>query len=338
MRDVSHVKARMLAVVAIALSGVCSAMAAGSVAERRAAVLAAARQGDKGIPALSAALKDENALVRRAAIRALAEAGAPAEKTLRAALSNPDPVVRRAALLALVERLGSQSLSLIDAALKDPEELVRQTAVNQAVMMQPRTKEVVRVLEVAQKDTSPSVSGPAKRALWPFFKETRLLRNRADYRDVVSRIKVVKRIRLPADHWSFKLDKEENGHLKNWFDPELDDSKWAQISIEKFWQKSGYEYEGVAWYRRTIDLPEKPDLTAVEMHFGAVDEMTWLWINGRYVGQHDIGPLGWDKAFALDVTDALQWGKPNQITVRVLNTLAAGGIWKPVTIEVLKFE
>jgi hypothetical protein len=54
------------------------------------------------------------------------------------------------------------------------------------------------------------------------------------------------------------------------------------------------------------------------------------------VGQHDIGPDGWDKRFAMDASEFLKWGAENQITVRVLDRKFAGGIWKPAYLEVLK--
>jgi len=67
-----------------------------------------------------------------------------------------------------------------------------------------------------------------------------------------------------------------------------------------------------------------------------VDECAWVWVNGQYVGQHDIGPVGWDQPFRLDITKNVTWGQKNQITVRAMNTAMAGGIWRPVVIEVLK--
>jgi len=36
------------------------------------------------------------------------------------------------------------------------------------------------------------------------------------------------------------------------------------------------------------------------------------------------------------VTDLLRWGEENQVTVRAMNTAAAGGIWQPITIMALK--
>ena len=74
----------------------------------------------------------------------------------------------------------------------------------------------------------------------------------------------------------------------------------------------------------------------MEIHFGAVDEAAWVWLNGKYIGQHDVGLAGWNKPFNLDITQEIQWGAENQLTVRVEDTAHAGGIWKPVSIEILK--
>ena len=59
-------------------------------------------------------------------------------------------------------------------------------------------------------------------------------------------------------------------------------------------------------------------------------------MNGKYVGQHDVGPSGWNMPFDLDITQEIRWGGENQLTVRVEDTMAAGGIWKPVKINIVK--
>jgi hypothetical protein len=142
-------------------------------------------------------------------------------------------------------------------------------------------------------------------------------------------------IPLPKMAWSFKTDPQDVGREKRWFEPDMDDGDWALIDIERAWGRSGYDYQGVAWYRKTVRLPEKPaDAGVVELSFGGVDEQAWVWVNGEFAGEHDYGPEGWNMPFALDVTSLLNWGKTNHITVRVRNTIYAGGIWKPVTIRV----
>ena len=97
-------------------------------------------------------------------------------------------------------------------------------------------------------------------------------------------------------------------------------------------------YVGLGWYRTTVTFPDKPAGTINEavLHFEAVDESTWVWINGEYAGVHDIGPAGWRTPFDMDITPFVKWGGANQITVRVLNTAGAGGIYEPVEFQVLK--
>ena len=173
------------------------------------------------------------------------------------------------------------------------------------------------------------------KALWPYYKKPYSIRDRTG--DWDTGIRVVQTIALPADLWRFKLDSQRDGHDKKWFEPGLNESKWDPIRIEQPWQKAGYDYVGVAWYRRWISLPKKPEkYLAVEIRFLGVDETAWVWVNGRYVGQHDIGPIGWDIPFTLDITQEIKWGAKNQITVRAMNTERAGGIWQPIQIEVLR--
>ncbi len=79
----------------------------------------------------------------------------------------------------------------------------------------------------------------------------------------------------------------------------LDDANWNTIGIEKAWQEFGYEYIGVAWYRNWFKMPEEIAVDSVEIHSGGVDESARVWINGRFVGEHDIGPSGWNVPFSL---------------------------------------
>jgi beta-galactosidase/beta-glucuronidase len=171
----------------------------------------------------------------------------------------------------------------------------------------------------------------AVQALWPFYRQVVFKRDSFDLD-----LRPVATIKLPKDGWRFHLDPQRNGHLQDWYEPSFDDSGWDEISIEKVWRDAGYQYTGVTWYRRVVALPEKMDHLAVEMHFGGVDESAWVWVNGVYVGQYDIGPDGWNIPFVLDITDEVRWGMGNAVVVRAMNTRFAGGIWKPVRIEVLK--
>ncbi len=143
------------------------------------------------------------------------------------------------------------------------------------------------------------------------------------------------------DGWKLRFDTDQNGHGVSppWFEPSLDERPWVDVKIGVYWDDFGYTHQtGLGWYRCHFDLPAKPACQAVELRFGAVDESAWIWINGQYAGQHDIGTAGWDQPFRLDVTPLVNWGTKNQITVRVLNRAMAGGIWKPVWLDIIQLQ
>lgn len=322
------------AIVAAQAACLAEAPSPSDIATRRLAVVEAAQQGPSRIDNLLKALDDPSPLVRRPAARGLATMGKPARQALMRALGNDDFLVRRPALQALCSTGDPQiALQAIAKCADDPHPLVRTVAVSYLAAMTSRPPEAQKLLEAAQSDPDAQVREIASQALWPYFKETVSIRNRADWDHQVV---VAKTIPLPAENWKFHLDPQRNGHLEKWFNPDFDDSQWKTIPIEKAWNLSGYDHEGVAWYRKEIELPDQIEHAAVEIMFDGVDEMTWVWLNGEYVGQHDIGMAGWNIPFGLDITEQLKWGRKNLLTVRVLNMRGHGGIWKPVRIEVLK--
>ena len=74
----------------------------------------------------------------------------------------------------------------------------------------------------------------------------------------------------------------------------------------------------------------------VLLHLDGADYFADVWLNGKYIGKHDIGPDGWKVPFWLDVTREIRFGGENLLAVRVKDTEKAGGIWKPVTVDILK--
>ncbi len=328
-----HLGVLLLALQLGALAAGQAAPATKPPAARRMALIQQANQGAAAVPALAAGLQDDNLVVRRTAVRLLIEVGAPARTALTGALDNADALVRRAALSALCDPLTAEALPHLKKGLVDADPLMRLTAVQMLVQLKPRTQEMNSLLEKARTDESDAVREVAAAAVWPFFKETVSVRDRKDWDHD---IKVSQEIPLPTDGWRFKTDPKADGHLQKWYEPTYNDSAWLPIKIGSAWEEQGQKYDGFAWYRGTFDLPAKPQCLAVEMAFGGVDEIAWVWVNGQYVGQHDLGTEGWDKPFALDVTKELKWGEKNQITVRVYDSAYAGGIWKPVTIQVLQ--
>jgi len=304
--------------------------------KQRMEVLAAGQKGAAGLPVLVAAMKNPNALVRRAAVRSMGDIGAPAADALSNALkSDDDALVRRTALRALVQLKDKDAASVLEPALKDSSELVRAAAVQSLADMHPYTEQITALLKQAQQDPSNDVSKVASEALWPFHKNGVSVREKPEFKD--HQLTVVQTIPMPESDWRFQTDLGQTGQEHDWFGATFNDGSWQKIKIGEAWETQiNNAYDGVAWYRKTFTLPAKPAQDGTDIIFEGVDESAWVWINGQYIGQHDIGPDGWNKRFAMDVSDALKWGGENQITVRVLDRKMAGGIWKPVYLEVLK--
>jgi hypothetical protein len=143
-------------------------------------------------------------------------------------------------------------------------------------------------------------------------------------------MKVGKAIKLPSDNWLWCKDTKNIGLIEKWQDKDFSTLKCDKIPIEKFWPK----YLGIAWYCKKITLPPMPKKKplAVELHFGAVDEECWVWINGKFAGAHALGLGGWNQPFDIDVTNYLKWNSDNKIVIRVKNVSMAGGIWKPIQL------
>lgn len=318
---------------------VAAELQSGDPAERREAVLKiACTKPANGVDLAAKALKDDNMVVRRAAALCLKNYGKAATPALKQALCNLDEIVRLIALSGLHE-VSALDFGTLAAVLKDSSPVVRQRAVEYLIAIAPRTQEVAALLKQAAKDESPVVRNNALKALFPFHRNIVLLRDRVDKAVVVKDT-----IKLPSGGWKLKPDPALIGHTDKWFDPALNDNDWGKADIEKSWMAFvDPRYTGVAWYRGKFILPNKPVYDAVELFFEAVDESAWVWINGQYAGEHDIGTGGWDQSFQLDVADFLKWGEENRITVRVLresliNKAGLGGIWKPVTLQILKTQ
>jgi Domain of unknown function (DUF4838)/Glycosyl hydrolases family 2, sugar binding domain len=134
--------------------------------------------------------------------------------------------------------------------------------------------------------------------------------------------------------WKFALDPKNAGDKLGWSKSDFNDTKWAEISIDAFWEKQGYkDYDGYAWYRlNDLVLPIARKGKRCVLRFGAVDESCWVYVNGKFAGSNLYDPKkdpdGWKKPRSFDITKFLRWDGPNSITVKVFDSGYAGGIWQ----------
>jgi len=302
-------------------------------------VSAVAWAAELDVVALRQGLSSENRIERRRVARKLLAVGKPAKAAILELARSEDVVIKRAALRRIHELLGVAALPVLKSALSDKSPLVRVVAIEELLAMKPRSDEVKQSLLQATRDEDTAVRKAAAGAFWTFLREVVPLRKRPGWDHP---IEVLASLRLPKTGWMFRADPSRYGHVREWFKPGLDEKDWLDIETEVFWHDACPDkvgrYVGIGWYRTTVTFPEKPAATINEvvLRFEAVDESTWVWINGEYAGVHDIGPAGWRTPFDMDITPFVKWNTPNQITVRVLNTAGAGGIYKPVEFQVLK--
>jgi hypothetical protein len=74
------------------------------------------------------------------------------------------------------------------------------------------------------------------------------------------------------------------------------------------------DYAGVGWYRVKLVLPPPQPSTRQLIHFGAVDYLAEVWVNGTRLGQHEGGYT----PFTFDLTGKIHAGT-NEILVRVFD-------------------
>ena len=249
-------------------------------------------------------------------------------------LNDVDAEIRRYAVYTVAMNKLDKYKDILVQATNDKDEMVRLTAVSALYSMSAEDSNIMKLMDkISRTDTNTQVRQVALKASWPFHRKTTLLREDKDWdHDVV----VAKKFEIPADDWRIKTDPDISGHVKGWFEKDFQDADWQKIKVGH-WENLGLpDYDGFAWYRIRFKMPPKMDFTSIEVAFGAVDEGAWVWLNGVYLGSHDIGTAGWDQPFALDCRKEAIWGEENVLVVRVHDTAAGGGIWKPISIEILK--
>lgn len=258
---------------------------------------------------------------RKAAYRFLLRDRNAPDDWLKKAMRDPDPAVRGYGAFLYYEKHQDNAFEELKRLATDPDKEVRSKVLQFARKFRDRNKTRI-IFQKALAKTD-----------FPFFREkTRLKDNPTHDHEVVC----IRTIFLPESNWDFILNPKDDGHKKGYFKPSFDSSSWKKVKLTH-WEKQGFaDYNGVAWYRITFKMPPKMECNAVELHFGGVDESAWVWLNGIYIGQHNLGAAGWDKPFALDVSEEIRWDDDNVLAVRVLDREYGGGIWKKISVQILK--
>ena len=102
---------------------------------------------------------------------------------------------------------------------------------------------------------------------------------------------------------------------------ELSQSWSKEITVPFPYQSplSGIGYKGIqpcVWYRRSFDIPKEWEGKRTLLHFGAVDYLASVWLNGTFIGQHRGGHV----PFSFDITRYTR-EQDNTLIVKVIDKL-----------------
>lgn len=113
------------------------------------------------------------------------------------------------------------------------------------------------------------------------------------------------------------------GERQQWMAPELDETGWDTQSVPGLWEEAGLpNFDGIVWYRRSVEVPTEWVNQDTELHIGAVDDIDTTWVNGHRVGAGE----GWNTPRIYRVPAGTLKPGHNVIAVRVVDTGGGGGM------------
>ena len=137
---------------------------------------------------------------------------------------------------------------------------------------------------------------------------------------------------LIDNQWQFNT-----GDSLVWKNTNYNASSWKTIKSGTAWEYQGYaKYNGYAWYRKTIIIPQELKKDAIKnsgfnLNLGAIDDADQIYFNGKLLGETGKLPPNYVSAYDkirdwnIDPKDIV-WGKENVIAVRVFDESGNGGI------------
>lgn len=139
-------------------------------------------------------------------------------------------------------------------------------------------------------------------------------------------------------HWRFKLDPDQQGEKLGWAAPGLEVSDWKPIRVGQLWESQGYSYDGMAWYRRPLNIPEEWKNRKVVLVAEGVDDAYRLWINGKNAGMHgsftEHAKTVYRTKTETQITPYLKFGRENVMALQVVDVFGGGGISRPIYLRI----
>lgn len=113
----------------------------------------------------------------------------------------------------------------------------------------------------------------------------------------------------------------------NWADVNLKDNDWQTMKLPGTWEKAGVaelnNFDGVAWFRYTVNIPKTLSGKALQLHLAKIDNEDITYFDGTQIGE------GYDYAAQRTYTIPANLAAEGRhvITVRAFDTSGDGGIY-----------
>jgi len=122
------------------------------------------------------------------------------------------------------------------------------------------------------------------------------------------------------------LPNKDNGLELNYNKVGFDDSAWETIKSPKIWEDQGYRgFNGIAWYRKSIELDKKQSESGIVLSLGKIDDYDVCWVNGVEVGKTNVYTM--DRIYPVPAS-ILKEGK-NVIVLKITDAGGGGGMYSP---------
>jgi len=119
---------------------------------------------------------------------------------------------------------------------------------------------------------------------------------------------------------------------------DFNDSEWPVMKLPGQFEQVTGDFDGIVWFRRSVDLPEEMSGRDLTLSLGPIDDMDRTYFNGKLVGSHEVAGF-WQAERNYDIPKDLARTGANMIAVRVLDNQGGGGIWgKPGSMKIIENE
>ena len=126
--------------------------------------------------------------------------------------------------------------------------------------------------------------------------------------------------------WEKEMKETDQGYSDGkavWASLDFNDSGWETMSLPGPWEKQLNAFDGIVWFRKTIDLPASMRGKELTLSLSTIDDNDLTFCNGEVIGSTN----GYDKSRVYQIPARLTKNEKLQLTVWVLDTGGDGGFY-----------